>query len=64
MHKQHIGVTAASHVERLPGAQGDDLDVESTGFFERREQVGKQARLLGRRGGRHHQGLRLHPATG
>ena len=64
MHKQHIGVATASHVERLPSAQGDHFDVEPAGFFERWQQVGKQARLLGRRGGRHHQALRLHPATG
>ena len=54
MHKQHIGVTAAAHVDGLTGAQCHHLDINARGFFEFREQKRKQAGLLGRGGRSHH----------
>ena len=61
MDEHHIGITAACHVQRLTGAQGDHLDVDAAGFLERWQQVCKQAGLLGRGGGRDHDRGALRP---
>ena len=49
VHEQHVGVAAPAHVERLPGADGDDANVDAGRLLERRQQVREQARLLGAR---------------
>ena len=64
MHKQDVGVAAAPHVDGLAGAQRHHLDLDATGLFEFRQQVGKQTRLLGRGGRRHNDRLRLSGHTG
>ena len=58
MHQQHIGVAASAHVDGLPGAQCHHFHLNASGLFEFGQQIGKQARLLGRCGGGHHDGLR------
>ena len=63
VHEQHVGVAAPRHVERLAGADRDHLDVDAGGLLERRQQVREQARLLGRRGRRHRDGLCCRAAT-
>ena len=51
VHKDHIRITAASHVQSLACAQGHHFDVNACGFFKLGQEVAKQARLLSGRGG-------------
>src|SRR6185503_12051030 len=51
VHEHHVRVAAASDVERLPGADGDDPHLDARLAGENRQQVAKKARLL-RGGGR------------
>ena len=64
VHKQHIGITPACHVDGLAGAHRDHLGVNPCGLLECRQQVAKQARLLGGRGGCHGDGLGHHRRAG
>ena len=59
VHKQHIGVAPATHVDGLASADGHHLDVNTGGFFKFWQQVEEQAGLLGRGGRSHHDGCRL-----
>jgi hypothetical protein len=59
VHEHHVGIAAAAGVQRLAGAQRHHLDVDAAGLLELGQQVGEQAGLLGRGGGRHHDGLGL-----
>ena len=54
MHEQHVGVAAAADVQRLSGADRDHPDSDSGRLCEGREQMGKQAGLLGGDGGNQH----------
>ena len=58
VHEQHIRVAAARRVERLPCTQGHHLHIQAAGLLELGQQISKQPRLLGGRGGRHGDGLR------
>ena len=64
--KQHIGIAAPPHVQRLPSAQRHHLDLNAGGLAERWHQMSEQTRLLGGGGGRHHQraGLGQHRTGG
>ena len=59
VHKQHIGIAPARHVNGLARAQCHHLDVDAVGLLEVGQQVGKQPRLFCGGGGRHHDGCRL-----
>ena len=47
MHKQHVGIAASAHVDGLPGAYRHNLDVDTAGLLEGRQQRTEQAGLFG-----------------
>ena len=47
--EDYAGVAATSDIERLAGADSDDLHADVLVFRKPRQQIAEQARLLGRR---------------
>jgi len=50
MHEHDVGITAPADVERLAGADGDDVHGNAGLLFEDRQQMPEEAALLGRGG--------------
>lgn len=53
MDEHHVGIPAPSDIQRLAGADGNDLHADTLRLREQRQQMTEQPRLL-RRGGRGH----------
>jgi len=64
VHEEHVGIAPARHVDGLARAQRDHLHVDAAGSSELGQQKREQARLLGGRGGRHHDALGHRAGTG
>ena len=57
MHKQHIGIAPATHVDGLARTHSNNFHVNACGFFKLGQKRCKQPGLLGRGGGSHHDGV-------
>jgi hypothetical protein len=51
MDENDVGVAAPRDVQRLSGAESDDVNLDAGLVLEDGQQMTEQARLLGRRGG-------------
>jgi hypothetical protein len=51
VHEHDVGIAAPAGIERLAGALCDDLHIDPALCLEQRQDVTKQAGILGRRGG-------------
>jgi hypothetical protein len=48
VHENDIGVAPSSKVERLPGAERDDVDLDPRLLLEARQQMREESGLLSR----------------